>query len=60
MQLNIQTCDIGESPYSYYIAVPNTGNMYFNTMREAKDFIKFYEEYTKKYPKFLKIDTDTI
>lgn len=47
-QLFIQTNDIGESPYPYYIPVPDCGNMYFNTKKEAKDFIEFYHEYVNK------------
>lgn len=50
-QLFIQTNDIGESPYPYYIPVPDCGNMYFNSKKEANEFIKFYHEYTNRKPK---------
>lgn len=51
-ELFIQTCDVGESPYAYYIPVPDVGNMYFDTKKEAKEFIAFYYEYqAKKSPK---------
>jgi hypothetical protein len=49
--LFIQTNDYGESPYPYYIATPDVGNMYFNSKKEAKDFIVFYHEYMDKKDK---------
>jgi hypothetical protein len=60
-KLFIQTQDPGESPYPYYIATPDAGNMYFNSKKEAKAFIEFYHDYHKKKAhKTLNIDTTDV
>lgn len=60
-QLFIQSQDPGESPYPYYIATPDAGNMYFYSKKEAKAFIEFYQEYNKKKAhNTLTIDTNRV
>jgi hypothetical protein len=59
--LFIQTNDYGESPYPFYIATPDAGNMYFNSRKEANDFIQFYHEYMdKKARNMLTINTNNV
>lgn len=34
--------------YHYYVPTTDSGNMYFHTKKEAKNFIEFYQEYQQK------------
>jgi len=41
-------------PYNYYVVTPEDEYMYFEEKKDAKEFIDFYNEYTKKHPQKVK------
>jgi hypothetical protein len=40
--------DYTMGPYNYYVITPCNEYMHFETKKQAKEFIEFYNEYTTK------------
>jgi hypothetical protein len=42
--------DFGFGEYTYFVETPENEVLYFKSKREAKEFIRFYNDYKERFP----------